>query len=272
MRLTSNLDTIALVAGLLLSCSVPMILQPPEKLMELDMFSWQRQCYFAGIMLGIVLHFTSIMISLLFLNGLNTSAFPSHRLALLLHLDMTPTISYVLFILGCYALSAGIAAGIEPLYGYGAAWSFLLVVGFVCGVVPNMWNSTSVMSRAHVVHAYYKADPKAARAAAEMRLQAFLLSNRAAGRQLRADVDAGAAEDRAAAKASATLSTLSSAFSSTSRSSMASSVSHEGNGDGEGYAAQQPHPTAHNHGYAMSHHQHHQGGMPHLAVAASMLR
>jgi hypothetical protein len=171
-RLQGTLDLVSLVCGLLLCCAVPLLAAPREgAFAQLPQGAWQKLGFLACVGLSIVLLFVSIIFSMLFLNGLNTSARPADKLSLLLHSSMIPTIIYTLFTVGCMALAAGLGCSMEPVYGAVPSACFSLTCIAACGVAPHFVNAARILPFSHVVHSYFKQHPEEFLEAVETALQ-----------------------------------------------------------------------------------------------------
>lgn len=171
-RLQGTLDLVSLVCGLLLCCAVPLLAAPREgAFAQLPQGAWQKLGFLVCVGLAIVLLFVSIIFSMLFLNGLNTSARPADKLNLLLHSSLFPTVIYTLFTVGCMVLAAGLGCSMEPVYGIVPSACFSLSCIVACGVAPHFINSARILPFSHVVHSYFKEHPAEFLEAVETALQ-----------------------------------------------------------------------------------------------------
>ena len=156
-RLQGTLDLVSLVCGLLLCCALPLLAAPREgAFSQLPQGAWQKLGFLCFVGASIVLLFVSIIFSMLFLNGLNTSARPADKLNLLLQNGMFPTLIYTLFTVGCMALAVGLGCSMEPTYGPVPSACFSAACVLACGVAPHLINGARILPHAHVVHAYFK--------------------------------------------------------------------------------------------------------------------
>jgi hypothetical protein len=152
-RISSNLDTISLISGLLLASCVQLMFAPPSCV------SYNASGFryaFAGTMtLAITMFFSAIMFGSLFVNALNTSARDSDRLRLILRRSMGPTIVYTVFSIACFLLGWAMSLGMVCLYGAAIAAIFSIVITGVCGGVMHYINATFLVSECHVVHGWF---------------------------------------------------------------------------------------------------------------------
>lgn len=180
-RLQGTLDLICLVSGLMLCCAVPMLLFPSPMLAALPLTAWQKQgfAFFTG--LSIIICFTTIMLALLLLNGLNTAARRADKMWLLEHNGLLPTVIYTLFTIGAIALSLGMACAMETVYGLATSFSFAAAAIFFCGAVPHLVNTAFILPRSHVVHGYLKTNRADCLAAATVALERLLAEDETDG-------------------------------------------------------------------------------------------
>lgn len=136
---------------------MPILAAPREgAFTQLPQGAWQKVGFLAFVSLSIVLLFVSIIFSMLFLNGLNTSARPADKLNLLLHSSLIPTVIYTLFTVGCMALAVGLGFSMEPVYGGAPSAAFSATCVVACGAVPHLVNGSRILPFSHVVHSYFK--------------------------------------------------------------------------------------------------------------------
>ena len=180
-RLQGTLDVICLVSGLMLCCAIPMLLFPSPNLANLPLLAWQKQgfCFFTG--LSIIICFMTIMLALLLLNGLNTSARRADKMWLLEHNGLLPTVIYTLFTIGAMSLSVGMACGMEPVYGLASSFTFASGAIFFCGVVPHLVNMHFILPRSHVIHGYLKKSRAECIAAATLALERLIAEDETDG-------------------------------------------------------------------------------------------
>ena len=172
MRLQGTLDLVSLVSGLLLCCAVPLLAAPKDgSFASLPQNSWQKLGFLAFMTASIVALFVSIILCMLFLNGLNTSARKVDKLCLLQHSSHFPTLIYTLFTAGCVTLAVGLGFSMQPVYGSIPAFAFSGVVTLACGLLPHLVNARYILPFSHVIHGYYKRHPQQLLAAVELALQ-----------------------------------------------------------------------------------------------------
>ena len=172
MRLQGTLDLVSLVSGLLLCCAVPLLAAPKDgAFTSLPQDSWQKLGFLAFMTASIVFLFVSIILGMLFLNGLNTSARKVDKLTLLLHSSLFPTLIYTLFTAGCMTMAVGLGFSMQPVYGLIPSFAFSVGVTLACGVLPHLVNARFILPFSHVIHGYYKSHPQQLLAAVELALQ-----------------------------------------------------------------------------------------------------
>ncbi|RLN58619.1 hypothetical protein BBJ29_009662 [Phytophthora kernoviae] len=152
-RISSNLDTISLISGLLLASCVQLMFAPPSCVS--DNASGFRYAFAGTMMLAITMFFSAIMFGSLFVNALNTSARGSDRWRLILRRSMGPTIVYIIFSIACFVLGWAMSLGMVCLYGAAIAAIFSIVIAGVYGCVMHCINVTFLVSECHVMHGWF---------------------------------------------------------------------------------------------------------------------
>lgn len=152
-RMEENLKLTVLVCGLLLNSALGLVLSPPPKF---DTSGSQMAAYISFSISSIGLYLFCILLSIQFLQSMNSCARDADKWRVVLSLDMLPTIIYMIFTAAslCLALAIGFAMipNYSELAGYLSSSMLILICGFVCYYI----NQHFFLKVAHVKHGWYK--------------------------------------------------------------------------------------------------------------------
>ena len=116
-NLSSALNTISIICGLLLTVSFSCILTPHDVLLALDNDDSIKVAYFSFMIASIIFYFACIMLSSMFLINLASVARDSDKFKILGKLGFVPTTAYTSFGLGYFTLIWGLTCHLYVLFG-----------------------------------------------------------------------------------------------------------------------------------------------------------
>ncbi|CDW74500.1 UNKNOWN [Stylonychia lemnae] len=168
--LSNSLNTISIIAGLLLTVSFPCIISPPDKIIELDNEDWVKQCYFAGILSSIISYFLCIMLNTIMVMNISVASRDSDMIRLYMRLHRIPLIAYIIFGLGYFFLVLALGLSTYTIFGLKSAIAWTVLTGAIGGLVPFILNNGWVLHIAHVIKYWQKNNPQDFLAKMEMKI------------------------------------------------------------------------------------------------------
>lgn len=96
-KLSTNINTVAVIAGLLLSSVIPLMISPPSSFTNLSQNDSALNFYFFFMIIPVTVYFVSITTTSNFFAALNTSAGEADRMRLIIRRGKIPTIIYTCF-------------------------------------------------------------------------------------------------------------------------------------------------------------------------------
>ena len=151
-RMETNLTLTVLVCGLLLNSALGLILTPPSSFVR---DSPQLTAYISFSIACFGLYLFAILVSIQFLQAMNTCARDADKWRVILTLDMLPTIIYLLFTAASLCLALSLGFSMIPTYneltGYLSAFMLILF----CGAASYFVNQRFFLKVAHAKHGWY---------------------------------------------------------------------------------------------------------------------
>ena len=158
-RLGDNLNLVVLVCGLLIGTSLSMASSQPSQFAGTDdqtNLKLQATWYISFAIAAICCHFFCIIISIQFLQAMNTCARDADKWRIILSLDWIPTVVYTVFILGNFAIASAIGISMAPIYGEAAGYCSAAVLILTCGIFLTILNRAYFLHEVHAAHGWYK--------------------------------------------------------------------------------------------------------------------
>ena len=160
-RLSDNLNLVVLVCGLLIGTSLSWTSNLPSQFENIDPYdhSHYGNIMIAFIAFGIAAvgcHFFCIIISIQFLQAVNTAARDADKWQMILELGFIPTVIYTTFIIGNFCVAISIGLSMTVIYGDTAGALSATALFSLCGIFLNWFNQKFFLQKSHVVHSWYK--------------------------------------------------------------------------------------------------------------------
>lgn len=152
-KLARNVDTVAIISGLILSVSIPLLLDPPDFVYDLNNGSVEKIGYFLFLIMSITAHFTCIVLSGNYIGAFNASARESDRLRLISRSGGIPGWIYAFFWIGNGGVT--FTAVVVSFLSYGLILSIIAFFVLLFTGVSAFWiRQKKFYFNSHVVHGW----------------------------------------------------------------------------------------------------------------------
>jgi hypothetical protein len=166
-RLTSGVDTISVIAGLLIVATMALCASPSDAAIAFLKLgdgtvdpAVFRALYMTMSLVSLVCLFVTIILGSLLKQALRVTARDADRWRVLLRRDWLPTLGNTIFTVGNVALAGLISLSMLPAFGVTFSVAFASIAIFVNGFCTHLFNLCLLLPIVHPVHGWRKHFPE----------------------------------------------------------------------------------------------------------------